>query len=92
MSPRLADNVRLDLARSAGNEPALVSLLHVYKQYYPDVLLDSIGTARVLVLAVLATTVHTLAITDWTGRRNQIPNGGTGLLSFKISMPGEPCI
>ena len=30
---------RLELSRSFGNEPTLLGLLNVYKEYYPDVIL-----------------------------------------------------
>ena len=36
----------LELARKVGNEPALVGLIRVYKDYYPDVIVGEITASR----------------------------------------------
>ncbi|OBT67214.1 hypothetical protein VE03_02723 [Pseudogymnoascus sp. 23342-1-I1] len=37
---------RLELARRAGNEPSLVGLIRVYKDYYPDVIVGQLTAGR----------------------------------------------
>ncbi|KAH0543376.1 hypothetical protein FGG08_002332 [Glutinoglossum americanum] len=39
-------SLRLELARNIGNEPALVGLIRMYKDYYPDVIIGSAGSGR----------------------------------------------
>lgn len=42
----------LEIARQAGNEPPLVGLLRVYKDYYPDVIVGDTVTGRAAVFTV----------------------------------------
>lgn len=44
---------RMELMRQAGNEPALVGLVRVYKDYYPDVIVGDAVAGRASVFVVL---------------------------------------
>ncbi|KAF2840275.1 Mis6-domain-containing protein, partial [Patellaria atrata CBS 101060] len=37
----------LELSRTVGNEPALIGLLRVYKDYYPDIIISNVTSGRV---------------------------------------------
>lgn len=43
---------RLELSRKAGHEPALVGLLRVYKDYYPDIIVGDAAAGRASVFLV----------------------------------------
>lgn len=43
---------RLELSRKAGHEPALVGLLRVYKDYYPDIIVGDATSGRASVFLV----------------------------------------
>ena len=45
---------RMELTRQAGNEPALVGLMRVYKDYYPDVIVGAATSGRASVFTVSA--------------------------------------
>jgi centromere protein I len=42
----------LELSRRVGNEPALVGLIRVYKDYYPDVIVGDATSGRASVFTV----------------------------------------
>jgi centromere protein I len=42
----------MELTRQAGNEPPLVGLMRVYKDYYPDVIVGEVTSGRALVFTV----------------------------------------
>ncbi len=42
----------MELTRQAGNEPALVGLMRVYKDYYPDVIVGTVTSGRAAVFTV----------------------------------------
>lgn len=42
----------LELARRVGNEPPLVGLIRVYKDYYPDVIVGEVASSRASVFTV----------------------------------------
>ncbi len=42
----------MELTRQAGNEPALVGLMRVYKDYYPDVIVGTVTSGRASVFTV----------------------------------------
>lgn len=54
----------LELARKVGNEPALVGLIRVYKDYYPDVIVGEITASRA--------SVFTHPNPEWKERLSQI--------------------
>lgn len=43
---------RLELARRVGNEPPLIGLIRVYKDYYPDVIVGEVASSRASVFTV----------------------------------------
>lgn len=43
---------RMELTRKAGNEPPLVGLMRVYKDYYPDVIVGEAISGRASVFTV----------------------------------------
>lgn len=43
---------RMELTRQAGNEPSLVGLMRVFKDYYPDVIVGDVITGRASVFTV----------------------------------------
>lgn len=45
----------LDLSRRVGNEPAVVGLIRVYKDYYPDVIVGDVAGGRASVFTVCLT-------------------------------------
>lgn len=45
-SSDLIKSSRLELSRIIGNEPALVGLIRVYKEYYPDVIVGDAAAGR----------------------------------------------
>jgi centromere protein I len=42
----------MELTRQAGNDPALVGLIRVYKDYYPDVIVGDVTKGRASVFGV----------------------------------------
>jgi centromere protein I len=42
----------LELSRRVGNEPSLVGLIRVYKDYYPDVIVGDAASGRASVFTV----------------------------------------
>jgi centromere protein I len=42
----------MELTRQAGNEPPLVGLMRVYKDYYPDVIVGEVTAGRASVFTV----------------------------------------
>lgn len=54
----------LELARKVGNEPALIGLIRVYKDYYPDVIVGEITASRA--------SVFTHPNPEWKDRLQQI--------------------
>lgn len=48
---------RLELARRVGHEPQLVSLIRVYKDYYPDVIVGDVTHGRASVFTVCGFTM-----------------------------------
>lgn len=52
LNPFLLTQARLELARRAGNEPPLVGLIRVYKDYYPDVIVGQLTAGRASVFTV----------------------------------------
>lgn len=42
----------MELTRQAGNDPALVGLMRVYKDYYPDVIVGDATSGRASVFTV----------------------------------------
>lgn len=42
----------MELTRQAGNDPPLVGLMRVYKDYYPDVIMGDAITGRASVFTV----------------------------------------
>jgi len=44
--------IRMELTRQAGNEPPLVGLMRVYKDYYPDVIVGDVTAGRARVFTV----------------------------------------
>jgi centromere protein I len=53
---RTLTNDSLELARRAGNEPQIVGLIRVYKDYYPDVIVGDATRGRASVFTVLDNT------------------------------------
>jgi centromere protein I len=43
----------MELTRQAGNDPSLVGLMRVYKDYYPDVIVGDTTTGRASVFTVI---------------------------------------
>jgi hypothetical protein len=43
---------RMELTRQAGNDPPLVGLMRVYKDYYPDVIVGEVTSGRASVFTV----------------------------------------
>jgi len=50
---------RMELTRQAGNEPPLVGLMRVYKDYYPDVIVGNATFGRASVFKVSNSWVQT---------------------------------
>jgi hypothetical protein len=44
--------LRMELTRQAGNDPPLVGLTRVYKDYYPDVIVGDVTSGRATVFTV----------------------------------------
>ena len=44
----------MELTRQAGNDPPLVGLMRVYKDYYPDVIVGDVTSGRASVFTVSA--------------------------------------
>jgi centromere protein I len=42
----------MELTRQAGNDPPLVGLMRVFKDYYPDVIVGEVTLGRALVFTV----------------------------------------
>lgn len=42
----------MELTRQAGNEPPLVGLMRVFKDYYPDVIVGDVTSGRASVFTV----------------------------------------
>ena len=42
----------MELTRQAGNDPPLVGLMRVYKDYYPDVIVSDVTSGRASVFTV----------------------------------------
>lgn len=56
--------VRMELTRRAGNEPPLVGLLRVYKDYYPDVIIGDAVSGRASVFTVFIFDLLVCRFTD----------------------------
>jgi hypothetical protein len=70
----LTDLLRMELMRQAGNEPPLVGLLRVYKDYYPDVIVgDTSGRASVFMQPNQEWREHLHAIQEGNSRKE--PHG-----------------
>jgi centromere protein I len=48
----------MELTRQAGNEPPLVGLMRVYKDYYPDVIVGDVVSGRATVFTVSRLVIH----------------------------------
>jgi centromere protein I len=72
----------MGLTRQAGNEPPLVGLMRVFKDYYPDVIVGEVTSGRASVFTVGN-------ILTYEGPANafstQIKSGGSDLAKFKRS-------
>jgi centromere protein I len=47
----------MELTRQAGNDPPLVGLMRVYKDYYPDVIVGEVTSGRASVFTVSRSSV-----------------------------------
>jgi len=72
----------MELTRQAGNEPPLVGLMRVYKDYYPDVIVGDTLRGRASVFTVSNTELafDTLLMLNSTPTKN----GGRDLVKFKM--------
>jgi len=71
---------RMELTRQAGNEPPLVGLMRVFKDYYPDVLVGEVTFGRASVFTVGAA-MTTRGSTDKFS--TQTKSGGSDLVKSK---------
>lgn len=53
----------MELTRQAGNDPPLVGLMRVYKDYYPDVIVGDIISGRA---SVFMASLHEIELTHIT--------------------------
>jgi hypothetical protein len=67
----------MELTRQAGNEPPLVGLMRVYKDFFPDIILGDVTSGRASVFIVGSS----VKLSDRLLMRLsiQIPSGGKGL-------------
>lgn len=79
---------RLELARRVGNEPPLVGLIRVYKDYYPDVIVGETTAGRASVFTVLGLYLSILEGCFGTNEHSiRILSGARDCLRFRPPMP-----
>jgi hypothetical protein len=52
----------MELIRQAGNEPPLIGLMRVYKDYYPDVIIGDVTSGRASVFTVGQIYTHVVLV------------------------------
>lgn len=75
----------MELARRAGNEPPLVGLIRVYKDYYPDVIVGQLTAGRASVFTVNIKRAFKI-VPCLIIYSIQIPNGKLGWQKSKKNM------
>ena len=79
----------MELTRQTGNEPPLVGLMRVYKDYYPDVIVGDVVIGRASVFTVCLLLIKLEPGIHKTLPSIRIMNGVTGFGKFRHSMLRE---
>jgi len=72
----------MELTRQAGNEPRLVGLMRVYKDYYPDVIVGDVVSGRASVFTVIIFLELMKVVTE-VNNSIQTKNGKKDLARFR---------